>query len=87
LKKLTDNAKDKFKKVDDFMANAFDKKEVDQIEVLAPFRDINNSKLVKNLRDTYGKSIVPLSMVGHFLNHVGNNILNHIYQLFSNQEK
>ena len=66
------------------MANS--KKEKDTLEVLGPFKEINNSKLVKSLRDTYGKSIVPLSMVGHFMNHVGNNLLFHIFQLFSNQE-
>ena len=26
-----------------------------------------------------GKSIVPLSLVGHFLNYVGNHLINHAY--------
>jgi hypothetical protein len=39
------------------------------------------------LRDTFGKNIVPLSIVGYFLNNVGATLLSHIYHMYSNQEK
>jgi hypothetical protein len=59
----------------------------EEMEVLSAFKDLSQSKLVKSLNSTFGKNIVPLSIVGHFLNLVGNNLLYHIYQLFSNHEQ
>jgi len=58
-----------------------------QNDTLSAFKDLAQSKIYKSLKDTYGKSIVPLSMIGHFLNYVGNWILHHCYLLYSNQER
>ena len=48
---------------------------VTEFEVMSPFKDLFQSRLAKCLRDQFGKGIVPLSMVGLFLNFVGNNLL------------
>ena len=53
-------------------------------EILGPFKDLNQSKLVKCMKEYFGKQIIPLALVGHFLNYVGNNLLHHIFQLFTN---
>ena len=55
-----------------------------EIEILGAFKDLNQSKIVKCMRDNFGKQIIPLTLVGHFLNYVGNHLLFYINQLFSN---
>jgi len=56
-------------------------------EVLYPFKDLAVSKLAKCLRETYGKKTISLTLIGHFLNFVGNYLLQHIYLVYSNMER
>ena len=39
------------------------------------------------MRENFGKGVIPLPVVGHLLNYVGNSILFYIFQLFSNTER
>jgi hypothetical protein len=56
-------------------------------EVLMPFKDLCQSKLVKCFEEIFGKQTIPLPLVGYLLNFIGNNLLYYIYQLYSNHEK
>lgn len=55
--------------------------------ILMPFKDLNDSKIVKCMRNEFGKHVIPLPLVGHFLNFIGNAILMYIFNLFSTTEK
>jgi hypothetical protein len=55
--------------------------------IMMPFRELSDHRISRCMRSTYGKQVVPLPLVGHFLNFVGNNLLNYIYQVFSTNEK
>ena len=47
-----------------------------------PFADLVNSQLFQTLCD-YGSSVVPLSLVGLFMNYAGNHLLSHIWQRYN----
>jgi len=55
--------------------------------ILSAFKELAQSKIVSIMKQTYGKTVIPLPVVGHFLNYVGNSIVFYLYQLFSNQEQ
>ena len=46
-----------------------------------PFKELVESELFKHMSE-YGSQIVPLSMVGNFMNFVGNHLLYYIYQQY-----
>ena len=48
-------------------------------DVLTPFKDIFPSNISQMFRKL-AKSIVPLSLVGHLLNYVGNHLLHYAYK-------
>ena len=48
-------------------------------DVLTPFKDIFPSNIALLFRKL-NKNIVPLSLVGHLLNYVGNHLLQHAYK-------
>ncbi len=48
-------------------------------EALGPFKDLYPySEIVKAMKD-YGPNVVPLTLVGMFLNYTGNHLLNYIF--------
>ena len=50
----------------------------DDIEILSPFKELNQAHITKVLKD-FGKNTAPLPVIGHFLNYVGNHLLSYIY--------
>lgn len=82
LKKVVDNSKTKKEKdalVQSKPTSESHIAEKEKAEVLGPFKDLNQSKVVKCMKDSFGKSIIPLALVGHFLNYVGNHLLFYIF--------
>lgn len=47
--------------------------------VLTPFKELVNSNLVNMMRK-FNKNVLPLSIVGHLLNYVGNHLLSYAFQ-------
>ena len=48
-------------------------------DVLTPFRDLYNSNIAHHFKKL-DKNTVPLPLVGHLLNYIGNHLLSYIYQ-------
>ena len=46
------------------------------------FRELVNVSEIFSVMNEYGTSIVPLSMVGMYMNYAGNHLLNYIYQTY-----
>lgn len=59
----------------------------DEPSILMPFKELSESRIVKVMRQTYGRQVLPLPVVGHLMNYVGNALLMYIFQLFSTNEK
>ena len=51
----------------------------EDLEILAPFRDLYSSHIAKVLKE-FGKNTAPLGVIGHYLNFAGNHLLSYIYQ-------
>jgi len=50
----------------------------EEIDILTPFKELYYSNIGKVLKD-YSKSVIPLTIVGHYLNFAGNHLLNYVY--------
>lgn len=55
-------------------------KKTSGIPPITCFKDLVNSSIVNTFKQ-FGRQIVPLSLVGHLLNYVGNYVLYHAYQI------
>ena len=49
-----------------------------------PFRELIDSDIFRHMSN-YGNQIIPLSIVGTFMNYVGNHLLYYIYQAFKSK--